>query len=118
MTVLRTLYLVALYATVALACAKPSPSTPPSPTDRTEPPRLLTRGRAPDLVVTEINAAGRPSLRMRIEVMVDSLGRADVRTLKLTGVVDTQNRTAVERWLESVMFRPAMRNGKAVSGLF
>ena len=49
--------------------------------------------------------------------MVDSLGRADVRTLKITGIVGTQNRLAVERWLETVTFRPAMCNGQAVSGL-
>jgi len=101
-----------------IACSKATESTDASTTVRTEPPRLLTRGSFPSLSVSESNAAGRPSLRMGIEVMVDSLGRADLRTLKVTGVVDTQNRMAVERWLEGVMFRPAMRNGEAVSGLF
>lgn len=101
-----------------IACSKATESPDPSTAVRTEPPRLLTRGSFPSLSVTESNAAGRPSLRMGIEVMVDSLGRADLRTLKVTGVVDTQNRMAVERWLEGVMFRPAMRNGEAVSGIF
>jgi hypothetical protein len=55
---------------------------------------------------------------MRLQVMVDSLGRADTRTLKLIGEGGTQNRLAMERWLESVVFRPAMRNGQAVRGLF
>lgn len=115
---LRSLRLAALCATVAVACAKASqPSSSPAPA-QTESPRLLTRGSYPDLVVTEASAAGRPSLRMGVEVMVDTLGRADIRTLKLTGVVDMQNRTAMERWLESVAFRPAMRNGQAVRGLF
>jgi hypothetical protein len=50
--------------------------------------------------------------------MVDSEGRADVRTLKLTGIVGTQDRIALERWLQTVTFRPAMRNGQPVSGLF
>ena len=102
----------------AIACSKATESTDPSTPVRTEPPRLLTRGSFPSLSVSESNAAGRPSLRMGVEVMVDSLGRADVRTLKVTGVVDTQNRLAVERWLEGVMFRPAMRNGEPVSGIF
>ena len=101
-----------------MACSKATESTDASTAVRTEPPRLLTRGSFPSLSVSESNAAGRPSLRMGIEVMVDSLGRADLRTLKVTGVVDTQNRMAVERWLEGVMFRPAMRNGVAVSGVF
>ena len=112
------------YMTVGLviagigACSKATESTEPSTAVRTEPPKLLTRGSFPSLSLEESNAAGRPSLRMGIEVKVDSLGRADVRTLKVTGVVDTQNRLAVERWLESVIFRPAMRNGEAVSGIF
>ena len=101
-----------------IACSKATESTEPSTAVQTEPPRLLTRGAFPSLSVSESNAAGRPSLRMGIEVMVDSLGRADLRTLKVTGVVDTQNRMAVERWLEGVMFRPAMRNGVAVSGIY
>ena len=101
-----------------IACSKAAESTDSSTPVRTEPPRLLTRGAFPSLSVSESNAAGRPSLRMGIEVMVDSLGRADLRTLKVTGVVDTQNRMAVERWLEGVMFRPAMRNGVAVSGIY
>ena len=115
---------------VAVGCSKatetadssPAPNTEPTPrtepASRTEPPRLLTRRTFPNLVVTQSNAAGRPSLRMGIEVKVDSLGRADVRTLKVTGVVDSQNRQAVEQWLESVAFRPAMRDGQAVSGIF
>jgi hypothetical protein len=118
MSPLRRYLILGLVIAGMFACSKATESTDPSTAVRTEPPRLLTRGSFPSLSVTESNAAGRPSLRMGVEVMVDSLGRADLRTLKVTGVVDTQNRMAVERWLQGVIFRPAMRNGEAVSGLF
>ena len=79
---------------------------------------MLTRGSAPDIAVPESNAGGRATVRIRIQVMVDALGRADVRTLQLSGIVGTQDRIAIERWIESVTFRPAMRNGEPVSGVW
>ena len=116
---LRSLSVVAIWIAVGAACARSAESTTPAPaSDQTEPPRLLTRRTAPNIEVPESNAAGRATVRIGIQVMVDSLGRADVRTLKLTGVVGTQDRFAIERWLESLTFRPAMRNGQPVSGLF
>lgn len=128
MSASRALRLGILLAAIASACAKPteSPPTPaadrteppPAPADRIEPPRLLTRVSYPELTTIEPNPTGRASLRMRIQVMIDSLGRADTRTLKLSGEGGVQNRMAIERWLESVMFRPAMRNGQPVSGLY
>ncbi len=115
---IRLVPLGALCAFGAVACAKAAqPSASPAPA-QTEPPRLLTRASAPDIAVPESNAGGRATVRIRIQVMVDALGRADVRTLKLSGVVGTQDRIAIERWLESVTFRPAMRNGEPVSGLW
>ena len=114
---LRPLSLAALFALAAFGCAKGSPATSSPAPSRIVPPRLMTRASAPELVVSSSNAAGRPSLRMRIQVMVDSLGQADLRTLKVTGVVDTQNRLAVERWLQGLRFRPATLEGQPVSGL-
>ncbi len=115
---LRTVLLAAICAPVAIACARNSQPTTSAISEQTEPPRLWTRGSAPEIAIPESNAGGRPTVRIGIQVMVDSEGRADVRTLKLTGIVGTQDRIALERWLQTVTFRPAMRNGQPVSGLF
>ncbi len=114
----RPVLLAAICATVAIACAPNSQPETSAVSDQTEPPRLLTRGSAPEIAVPESNVGGRPTVRIGIQVLVDSLGRADVRTLKLTGIVGTQDRIALERWLQTVTFRPAMRNGQPVSGLY
>ncbi|HJR65784.1 MAG TPA: hypothetical protein VJ802_05110 [Gemmatimonadaceae bacterium] len=116
--VIRLVTLGTLCAFAAIACAKATQSSSSPESTHTEPPRLLTRGSAPDIAVPESNAGGRATVRIRIQVLVDALGRADVRTLKLSGVVSTQDRIAIERWIESVTFRPAMRNGEAVSGVW
>jgi hypothetical protein len=79
---------------------------------------MISRGNIPDLSISAPNAAGRPSARMRIEVLVNTDGRADVKTLKLTGLGAAENRMAIERWLESAFFRPAQRNGQSVSGIY
>ena len=115
---LRAAAFAAFFSLAALGCAKGNPETSSPSPSRTVPPRLNMRVSPPELFVTPSNAAGRPSLRMRIQVMVDSRGAADLRTLKVTGVVETQNRVAVERWLQGLRFRPAMRDGQPVSGLF
>lgn len=109
--------LITLTALV-IACATTPASTPTSSSD-TEPPQLLTRGVAPELTITREQAPSGPLPRLRIQVVVDSLGYADVKTLKLTGIGSgAQNRAAIERWLASVTFRPAMRAGRPVSGVF
>jgi type IV pilus biogenesis protein CpaD/CtpE len=118
MSASRALRLGILIAALTSACAKPAQSPPAPAADRTDPPRLLTRVSYPELTMIEPNPTGRASLRMNIQVMIDSLGRADTRTLRLTGEGGMQNRIAIERWLESVTFRPATRNGQPVSGLY
>ena len=106
------------FAALLTACATTPASTPTSSGD-TEPPELLTRGVVPELTIMREEAPSGPLPRLRIQVVVDSLGYADVKTLKLTGVGSgAQNRAAIERWLESVTFRPAMRDGRPVSGVF
>ena len=106
------------FAALLTACATTPASTPTSSGD-TEPPELLTRGVVPELTITREGAPSGPLPRLRIQVVVDTLGYADVKTLKLTGVGSgAQNRAAIERWLESVTFRPAMREGRPVSGVF
>lgn len=53
-----------------------------------------------------------------IEVMVDSLGRADPRTLRVVGTVGTNTRTAIERWAGYARFTPAKQDGHAVAALY
>lgn len=60
----------------------------------------------------------RPIARMHIRVMVDAQGRPDLTTLRVTGLGAAENRTAIEQWINGATFRPAMRNGQPVSGLF
>ena len=109
---------LAVAAPLALACAKASAPTPKAYPDADEPPRMLTRGNYPDLSISAPNPAGRPSARIRIEVLVDTTGRADVKTMKLTGLGAPENRLAIEQWLQSSLFRPAMRNGRPVPGVY
>ena len=105
-------------AALGIACATTPASTATS-SEATEPPQLLTRGVVPELTIMREEAPSGPLPRLRIHVMVDSLGRADVKTLTVTGIGSgVQNRAAIERWLESVTFRPAMRAGRPVNGVF
>jgi hypothetical protein len=86
--------------------------------ERTEPPRMLTRGVFPELQISGPNPAGRPVVRIGRQVEIDPLGRPDLKTLKLSGIGGPENRMAIERWLESATFRPATRNGQPVRGIF
>ena len=103
------------------ACASTSASTPESSAeveDRTEPPRMVSRGSFPQLSISGPNPAERPVARMHIRVMIDSEGRPDLSTLRVTGLGAAENRNAIEQWISGATFRPAMRNGEAVSGLY
>ena len=104
-------------AGLVIACA--TSRSPASSADRTEPPQLPAQAAFPDLTETAEKIPSGPLPRLRIRVVVDSLGYADVKTLKLTGVGSgAQNRAAIERWLGTITFRPAMRDGRPVSGVF
>jgi hypothetical protein len=112
---LPTLLLVTALVTACATARAPAATS----TERTEPPQLPTHGAFPDLTVMGENVPSGPLPRLRLHVVVDSLGHADVKTLKLTGVGSgAQNRTAIERWLETITFRPATREGRPVSAVF
>ena len=88
------------------------------PVERDEPPRMLQRGRPPELRIYSIPASGRAPIRLQIEVLIDSYGQPDMRTLKLTGIGAAENRDAIERWIEQATFRPARRGGQPVPGTY
>jgi hypothetical protein len=103
---------------LAPACAgNPSPSSSPA-ADKVEPPRMLTRGAFPELNISGPSPSRRPVARIHIEVVVHPTGRPDLKTLKVSGLGSPENRAAIERWIESATFRPAMRNGEALAGLY
>jgi hypothetical protein len=79
---------------------------------------MLQRGAPPELRIYSIPASGRPPIRLRIEVLIDSQGRPEMNTLKVTGPGAAENRAAIERWIEQAMFRPAQRGGQPVAGMY
>ena len=104
---------------LAAACARSStPSAAAAPADRIEPPRMLTRGTFPEIDVPGPNAADRPTVNLRLEVLIDASGRPDMKTLKIVGLVAPTSRMAIERWLEDATYRPASQNGQPVPGVF
>ena len=103
----------------ALACAS-SGGTESGREPRYEAPRLLTRTR-PQLRMNTMSPSmpGTPApLRLSIEVEVDEQGRADVKTLTVNGPGATDNRAAIELWLNEASFEPATRGGVPVRGVY
>jgi hypothetical protein len=86
--------------------------------ERDEPPRMLQRGAPPELRIYSIPSSGRAPIRLQIEVLVDSRGQPDMKTLKLTGIGAAENRDAIERWIQQATFRPAQRGGQPVAGIY
>jgi len=60
----------------------------------------------------------REAVDLRIEVLVGTDGQPDMRTLKVTGKGSGSNRTAIEDWVRTSAFKPAMQDGQPVAGLF
>lgn len=100
------------------ARAKAPESAAAAPAERVEPPRMLQRGAPPELRIYSIPASGRAPIRLQIEVLVDSRGQPDMKTLKVTGVGAAENREAIERWIGQALFRPAQRGGQPVPGIY
>lgn len=105
-------FLSAVLAAVVLACA----SSGKAPKSRVDPPQLLTRTR-PDLQVQPGARTGR-ALDIRLEVLVDETGQADLKTVRLTGVGASENEAAIRTWLQQVRFRPGRRQGVPAAVVF
>lgn len=104
-----------------VACAKGAATTPTPQAEASEgidPPRMLSRGSFPHLNITGPSPSGRPVARIHIRVMIDPSGRPEMTTLRVSGIGAGENRLAIERWIADANFRPAMRNGQPVRGLF
>lgn len=75
------------------------------------------RGTAPQLRIPA-STSSRPTVRVQIEVMVDEMGRPDMKTFKATGPGADVNRDALRSWIEAASFRPARLAGRDVPGFF
>lgn len=115
----RSLSHWARYATLLCiaACAGGTSSSAGPVPEHGDPPRLLSHGSIPDLRVPT-TASGRSPVRVTIEVLIDSTGRPDMATLKVTGFGAAENKDALTQWIEQAIFQPAHRGSQPVPGLY
>ena len=120
MTIRRLLVAVMILVGLgAGGCARANTSDPAAqPVEREVPPRMVQRGRPPELRIYNIPSSGRAPIRLQIEVVIDSRGQPDMKTLKVTGMGAAENRQAIEQWIEQATFRPAQRGGQPVPGTY
>jgi hypothetical protein len=77
-------------------------------------PPVPISGDGPALV----GATPQRPITIEILVQVDTLGRADLTTLQLTGQGIDANRQVISDWLRVARFQPARLNGYLVPGWF
>jgi hypothetical protein len=92
------------------------PQPAQGPADDFQPPQLLTRGTHPSLEVPVTSSTSRAPVRITIQVMVTPEGRADMSTLKVSGMGTAGNTDTIRQWVQDLMFKPARRNGELVAG--
>ena len=101
-------------ALVALsACAVRPGINPRVEQEALTPPRPISGG-GPALM----GATPQAPVSVDIVVQIDTLGKADLTTLQLTGQGAEMNRQVVTEWLRSARFEPARLNGYLVRGWF
>jgi hypothetical protein len=79
---------------------------------RLQPATMLPGSRRPDL--TNV----REEINLMIEVMVDSAGNPDLRTLRVTGPGAMQTQPAIANWIQVSRFKPGEQGGRPVSSVF
>lgn len=87
---------------VSAACASAASNNGPKIT----PPQRLRAGPPPEI---------REQVDIRIEVLIDAEGQPDLKTLRVTGLGSGSARSAIEEWIRSSTFKPAMQDGHPVS---
>ena len=100
------------------ACAHGGAAGAASASDDLTQPQMITRVAPPAIQVPPSPQSGRPSLRVDVEVLIDEIGRPDMSTFKVTGIVTDENRAALRTWIEQASFRPAQHAGQPVPGVF
>jgi len=95
---------------VSAACASKSGTAASAATSsKIIPPERLRGGPPPEI---------REAVDLRIEVLIDADGQPDLRTLKVTGKGSGSHRGAIEDWVRTSVFKPAIQDGQPVAGLF
>ena len=105
--------LVAASALLLSACSMNPGINPTVEQEALTPPQPIGGG-GPALV----GATPQQPVSLEIIVRVDTLGRADLSTLRLSGQGVEQNRQIVTDWLRLARFEPAKLNGYPVNGWF
>jgi len=106
--------LAAVVALLALSGCSFQPGINPTlEQDELTPPRPIAAG-GPSL----IGATATNPVALDVLVQVDTLGRADLATLQVTGSGAEANRPIVADWLRTARFEPARVNGYLVKGWF
>jgi hypothetical protein len=105
--------LVAASALLLAACSMRPGIHPAVEQEELQPPVPISGG-GPALV----GATPQRPVAIEILVQVDTLGRANLSTLQLTGQGVEQNRPVITDWLRTARFQPARLNGYLVSGWF
>ena len=93
---------------VLTACATTSLSAA-NREGKISPPEHLRGGPPPQI---------REEVDLRIEVLVNADGQPDLRTLKVSGRGSGSAHAAIEDWIRSSSFKPAMQNGHPVAAVF
>jgi hypothetical protein len=101
-------------ALLMCACAVRPGINPTVEQDELTPPTPIGGGNGPALV----GATAQQPVALEIVVQIDTVGRADLSTLSISGQGVEQNRQVVTDWLRTARFEPARLNGYLVRGWF
>ena len=111
----RSARVVLAAALLALsACAVRPGMNPAVPQEALTPPYPIGRGTGPALVGATLQAP----VAVEIVVQIDTLGLADLSTMRITGQGAEMNRQVIVDWLRTARFEPARLNGQRVRGWF
>lgn len=99
---------------LALSACSMNPGINPAVEQEALTPPQPIGGGGPALV----GATPQQPVSLEIIVRVDTLGRADLSTLRLSGQGVEQNRQIVIDWLRTAQFEPAKLDGYPVNGWF
>jgi hypothetical protein len=105
--------LSALTLAMSVSCAGSG-----TPHDSTRPPEMTSHIVAPELKVPVTQHGAPAPVRLDIEVLIQSDGRPDMSTLKLSGFGVVENEDAIRRWIEQSNFRPARRGDEPVAAIY
>ena len=60
----------------------------------------------------------REEVNLNFEVLIDAYGQHDLKTLKVTGKGSGSSHAAIEDWIRSSTFKPAIQDGHPVTAVY